>query len=268
MGYFNIGVWILLLLLFCKSSGFTSNTSAQNLPLNATDTEDEENAEWQWPFLQLRASLPSYSQPQRPYTLLTNAEDYHHMPKPKHRRPSRLIRLLGSSFDPFWMSVDNPTGSSEGNSTGKLLPLLSNKRLKEAEATQRLKLEKEVANLDLSPLPSHLAIVVRNRLVRSASCRLSHQWVDLGLAFWPRWLRQTDCERSDGEKSCSFPKGMECVRAQTADIKILAWHCLETGERERAKSDRAEIGTGEVVKRCAWRKVPYPVVTACSCSCK
>lgn len=266
--YFNAGVWIPLLLLFWRFPGFASNTSAQNLPLNASDPGDEENAEWKWLFLQLRASLTSYSQPLRPYALLTNAEDYHHLPKPKHCRPSRLLRLLGSSFDPFWMSVDNPTGSPEDNSTTKQSVLPGAAHLRETEASQRLKLEKEVANLDLGPLPSYLAKLVRERLVRSASCRLSHRWVDLGPAFWPRWLRHTDCERAEGEQSCSFPSGMQCVRAQTAHIKILAWHCLETGEGEREKSEGAEIEAGEVMTSCAWRRMPYPVVTACSCLCK
>lgn len=267
MRHFNCGVWIFLSLLFYESSGFISNASAQNLLLNVTVFEDEDNSDFQSAFLQLRANLPSFSQPLRPYTLLTNAEDYHYMPKPRHRRPSRLLRLLGSSFDPFWMSTEKPSDASEDNSTGKPLLLPGDTRLKEAEASHRLMLEKEAADLDLGPLPSHVASLVRNWLVRAATCRLSYQWVDLGPAFWPRWLRQTDCERSDGEQRCSFPGGMECVRAQTADIKILAWHCLDIGERG-IKGDRAEIGTGEVMKRCVWRKVSYPVVTACSCSCK
>lgn len=267
MRHFNCGVWIFLSLLFYESSGFISNASAQNLLLNVTVFEDEENADWKSAFLQLRANLPSFSQPLRPYTLLTNAEDYHYMPKPRHRRPSRLLRLLGSSFDPFWMSTEKPSDASEGNSTGKPLLLPGDTQLKEAEESHRLMLEKEAADLDLGPLPSHVASLVRNWLVRTATCRLSYQWVDLGPAFWPRWLRQTDCERSDEERSCSFPGGMECVRAQTADIKILAWHCLDIVERG-IKGDRAEIGTGEVMKRCAWRRVSYPVVTACSCSCK
>uniref|UniRef100_A0A3B5A6F2 Noggin n=1 Tax=Stegastes partitus TaxID=144197 RepID=A0A3B5A6F2_9TELE len=163
------------------------------------------------------ASLPSYSQPIRPYSLLPQAEDYFYMPKPRHRRPSRLLRLLGPSFDPFWMSIDQPS-------------------------------EKEAAELDLSSLPSDVSNSVRSWLVRSATCDLHYRWVDLGPTFWPRWLRQTDCEQADGEKSCSFPGGMKCVRAQTTHIKILAWHC-------------------EALKRCLWRQIPYPVVTVCVCSC-
>uniref|UniRef100_A0A3B4WDW2 Noggin n=1 Tax=Seriola lalandi dorsalis TaxID=1841481 RepID=A0A3B4WDW2_SERLL len=175
---------------------------------------------------ELRASLPSFSQPIRPYTLLTHTEDYHYLPKPRHRRPSHLLRLLGSSFDPFWMSIEQPPEASGGH------------------------------RLDFGSLPSDVASAVRSWLVSSATCELYYQWMDLGPAFWPRWLRQTDCERGDRVQRCSFPSGMECVRAQTTNINILAWHCQEIRDG------------GEAMKRCLWRQVPYSVVTACTCSCK
>ncbi|XP_042337736.1 noggin-2-like [Plectropomus leopardus] len=283
---FNWGVhlcWISLSVLLCGSASFPSNISSQIQLPNVT--QGEEDTGWDLPFLQLRASLPSYSQPVRPYTLLTNAEDYHYLPKPKHCRPSRLLRLLGSSFDPFWMSIEQPSEASQGHGDGQPLPvklanytrkkfdLSASPELRDAAANHRQKLVKEAADLDLASLPSHVASSVRDWLVRSATCGLSYRWVDLGPAFWPRWLRQTDCERSDGGRSCSFPDGMECVRAQTSQIKILAWHCQEVGEgsdgSKRIKADGStEMGTGEVTKRCLWRQVPYPVVTACTCSCK
>lgn len=148
--------------------------------------------------------------------------------------------------------------------------------LREAAANLQHRLEEEAAELDLDSLPSDVAGSVRAWLVRSATCELRHQWVDLGPAFWPRWLRQTDCERADGARSCSFPSGMKCVRAQTTHIKILAWHCVEVKDEgdgsRRIKGERfdgsSEMETGDAVKKCLWRQVPYPVVTACMCSCK
>lgn len=244
-------------------SAFLFNSSA----LNSTNAEEKESA-WESPFLQLRASLPSHSQPIRPYTLLTNIEDYHHMPKPPHRRASRLLRLLGSSFDLFWMSIEKPPEASDDP-----VPPYADKRLKKAAALNQQELEREAAALDLGSLPPQVAGSVRAWLVHSSTCRLKHRWVDLGPAFWPRWLRHTDCERSDRGQSCSFPGGMECTRDQTAYIRILAWHCLknrEVGDGTRGnKSDvRTETEMGAVMKRCVWRQVPYPVVTACTCSCK
>lgn len=251
-------------------SAFLFNDSAQHRTLNPTEAEETEIV-WESPFLQLRASLPSYSQPIRPYTLLTNVEDYHYLPKPAHRRAPRLLRLLGSSFEPFWMSIDEPSEASGSHIAGHV-SLDGDRRLKKAAALGQQRLEKEAAALDLGSLPPQVASSVRLWLVHSSTCRLKHRWVDLGPAFWPRWLRQADCERSDGGQSCSFPGGMECMRAQTTYIKILAWHCLESREVGHGKGNKSDVRTetemGEFMKRCVWRQVPYPVVTACTCSCK
>uniref|UniRef100_A0A3B4T9J5 Noggin n=1 Tax=Seriola dumerili TaxID=41447 RepID=A0A3B4T9J5_SERDU len=204
--------------------------------LHSVQAQDEEDT-----FLQLRASLPSFSQPIRPYTLLTHTEDYHYLPKPRHRRPSHLLRLLGSSFDPFWMSVEQPPEASGGHRDARSL-----------------------LHGDTLPikLPTSKENAVRSWLVSSATCELYYQWMDLGPAFWPRWLRQTDCERGNRVQRCSFPSGMECVRAQTTHINILAWHCQEI--RDGGNGSRKI----KAMKRCLWRQVPYSVVTACTCSCK
>ncbi|XP_058497393.1 noggin-2-like [Solea solea] len=273
--------WISVSFLLHGPQAFTSNQ--HQLP-NVTVVEGQEDAGWGSPFLQLRASLPSFSQSMRPYALLTNMEDYHRMPRPRHRRPSRLLRLLGSSFDPFWMSVEQPPDTSGGHGGDTLDVQILNhsiikekSSLREAAANQHQKLEVEAAALDLGPLPPDVASSFRSWLVRSATCELHYQWKDLGPAFWPRWLRQTDCGSSDRMGSCSFPSGMECVRAKTAHVKILAWHCLEIrdggdgstemkSERNNGSTDVEE--TSEAVKSCLWSQVPYPVVTACKCSCK
>uniref|UniRef100_A0A087Y4G2 Noggin n=1 Tax=Poecilia formosa TaxID=48698 RepID=A0A087Y4G2_POEFO len=236
-----------LAVLLHVSMALTFNISIQ-LP-NGTVNKSQEDMDWDSPFLQLRASLPSYSQPIRPYNLVTNTDDHRCNPKPRHLRPSRLFHLLGSNFDPLWMSVDQPSETASGRLSRSSL------ELKEAEAIRLQKLEKEAADLNFSSLPSEIAETFRGWLVNSAGCKLHHQWVDLGPAFWPRWLRQTDCERPEKERSCSFPKGMKCVRAQTAQIKILAWNCLEI--RDGSKNLKGE--------KCLWRQVSHPVVTSCIC---
>ncbi|XP_054635918.1 noggin-like [Dunckerocampus dactyliophorus] len=281
-------------LLHVPAASISNTSTKDQLP---TGVEDQEHTGGDSPLLWLRDSLPSYSQPLRPYALLTNAEDYIYMPKPRHYRPSRLLRILGSSFDPFWMSIGPPSGSSgvstdkgscnalsRGDSLPVKLPNDTTSRedvnvsasavLRKAAASQRKKLEREAADVDLSTLPPDVATSVRASLVHSATCGLCSQWVDLGPAFWPRWLRQTDCDKSDRVQSCSFPTGMVCVRAQIAHIKILAWHCLKIREDEskRFKTDRSDVsmlmGTSEELRRCLWMVVPYPVVTACRCSCQ
>ncbi|XP_008406789.1 noggin-3-like [Poecilia reticulata] len=269
--------WSLAVLLHV-SMALTFNISIQ-LP-NGTVDKSQEDMDWDSPFLQLRASLPAYSQPIRPFNLVTNTDDHRCNPKQRHLRPSRLFHLLGSNFDPLWMAVDRPSEAASGSesfSDSQLTALAkklsrSSPKLKEAEAIRLQKLEKEAADLNLSSLPCGIAETFRGWLVNSAACKLHHRWVDLGPAFWPRWLRHTDCERPEKERSCSFPKGMKCVRAQTAQIKILAWNCLEIGDGSKnlkgEKCEHTETETSGEVKRCLWRQVSHPVVTSCICSCK
>ncbi|MEQ2295133.1 hypothetical protein AMECASPLE_011001 [Ameca splendens] len=227
---------------------------------NRTVDKSQEDMDWDSPFLQLRASLSSYAQSVRPYNLVTNAEAYDSNPKPRYHHPFRLFCRLESNFDPFWMSVDQPLEAASGSkpfSHSQLTALAkkfhqSSPDLREAEAIYLQKLEKEAADLNLSSLPSDVAELLRGWLVNSAMCKLHHQWFDLGPAFWPRWLRQTDCERSEKERSCSFPREMKCVRAHTAQIKNLAWICLEIRDGSKnlkgEKCDSTETETTKAVK--------------------
>ncbi|KFO61270.1 Noggin-1, partial [Corvus brachyrhynchos] len=54
------------------------------------------------------------SAPVRPYSLSLSPEDYRYSPKPRHLRPGRLRRLLGSAFDPFWMATEEPRAGCSG----------------------------------------------------------------------------------------------------------------------------------------------------------
>lgn len=263
-------------------------------PMGQKDTDFDDVS-----FLRTRSSsFVSSSQPIRPYSLLMNEGDYHYAPKPKHLRHNRLLRILGSSFDPFWMSIERPaearvdTDASAGQTASRgdppAPPASSNyttnegfnfgasPELTEGAARYQRKLQNDAEDLDLSELPADVASTLRDWLVRSATCGMRYQWVQLAPVFWPRWLRHTDCEKSGGSRSCSFPSGMACRQAQTTQIKILAWHCWSSEERGgdglrgMAGIDRETVvvGTGVAGRKCLWRQVPYPVVTACKCSCK
>lgn len=263
-------------------------------PVGQKDTDFDDVS-----FLRTRSSsFVSSSQPIRPYSLSMNEGDYHYAPKPKHLRHNRLLRILGSSFDPFWMSIERPaearvdTDASAGQTASRgdppAPPALPNyttnegfnfgasPELTEGAARYQRKLQNDAEDLDLSELPADVASTLRDWLVRSATCGMRYQWVQLAPVFWPRWLRHTDCEKSGGSRSCSFPSGMACRQAQTTQIKILAWHCWSSEERGgdglrgMAGIDRETVvvGTGVAGRKCLWRQVPYPVVTACKCSCK
>uniref|UniRef100_A0A8C3BGA5 Noggin n=1 Tax=Cairina moschata TaxID=8855 RepID=A0A8C3BGA5_CAIMO len=202
------------------------------------------------------------SAPVRPYSLSLSPEDYRYAPKPRHLRPGRLRRLLGSAFDPFWMSSEEPAGRNATATTTEDLESQS-RELAEGTGRYRRKLWREAEGLELPTLlppmpglPPELAAVVAKRLrqwlVERAACRLASSWVDLGPVFWPRWVRHTACQPEPS--GCSWPPGMACRPAQLTQLKLLAWHCW------------APRPPGP--PHCAWRQIPYPVVVACKCSCR
>uniref|UniRef100_A0A8C5S809 Noggin n=1 Tax=Laticauda laticaudata TaxID=8630 RepID=A0A8C5S809_LATLA len=192
----------------------------------------------------------------RPYSLSLSPEDYHYsVPKPKHLRTSKLMQFLGTSYDPFWMSPEDP--QSWNPSTEEL----STQNLELAKHTARFKemLLQETSKLELPKLQPFQSFIhhLRRWLVDSATCSLTSSWVDMGSVFWPRWIRHTYCDLM--QAGCSWPPGMSCQPAQITHIKFLAWHCWINGTQplNRRKSH----------KECAWRQIPYPVVTACKCAC-
>lgn len=222
-------------------------------------------------FLRSKEHFPFHRHSVRPYSLSLSEGDYHYAPKPKHLRSARLMRLLGSSFDPFWMSVERPPNADEWIAEEPLgrngqFNITASPELSEGATRYREKLEIEVKSLDFDSLPLDVATVIREWLVRSATCSLRYQWMDLGPVFWPRWLRHTDCYEAGGHQSCSFPSGMVCRQAQTTQVKILAWHCWGGDQANGWKDDGRSSKI--LPRKCLWRQVPYPVVTACKCSCK
>ncbi|XP_067115912.1 noggin-like [Osmerus mordax] len=291
-------LWVTLIIRFNGSS--TSMYFQNQEPSHTEPLNDQRDTDWYLTFL--RSKPVTSSEPVRPYLLSLNVEDYHYTPKPKHLRPRRLLRVLGSSFDPFWMSIQRPSeegvwalaGENDAAKSGqtgshghvpnaslpnytvnKVFNLSASPELTEGAARYQRKLEKETEDLDLSSLPLNVVSSVRNWLVSYATCGLRYKWVDMGPVFWPRWLRHTDCEMPGASQSCSFPSGMACRRAQVTHLKILAFHCTEhededgVGLKGIAVSDRViVVGSGPSGKKCMWRQVPYPVVTACKCSCK
>nr|XP_033788731.1 noggin-like [Geotrypetes seraphini] len=198
----------------------------------------------------------------RPYSLSLLKEDYHYSPKPKHLRATRLLRILGPSFDPFWMSLEKPQNLSTNFED---LASLS-QDLSDGATRYHKKLLHEAQDLNLRSLLSQgesgniteaIGAYLHQWLVDIATCKLTSSWVHLGPIFWPRWVRHTDCNTS--YSSCSWPPGMVCRQAQVTQLKILAWHCWTSQDT---------LGTSKSIHQCTWRQVPYPVVVACKCSCR
>ncbi|XP_067876072.1 noggin-like [Heterodontus francisci] len=190
----------------------------------------------------------------RPYSLSLTKEHYHYSPGPKHLNSKRLMKQLGSSYNPFWMSIKG----RYGNESHERLMLLSRELAAGALRYQR-KLWQAAQHLSLAPAgikgnaTEAARAAWRQWLVQVATCPLTSWWVDMGTVFWPRWVRHTDCDNS--KASCSWPPGMTCTQAQWTHIKLLVWHCWIAKERVKT------------LQHCTWRQIPYPVVTACKCSC-
>ncbi|KAL1005851.1 hypothetical protein UPYG_G00064770 [Umbra pygmaea] len=124
-----------------------------------------------------------------------NEEDYYYAPKPKHLRPARLLRVLGSSFDPFWMSIERPaeagvwtsktgsihTESSDGPTA--LLNLSVSPELTESAARYQRKLQKDAGDLNFNDLPVDVAKTLRDWLVRSATCGLRYHTSTLPVTY-------------------------------------------------------------------------------------
>ncbi|XP_051928335.1 noggin-3 [Hippocampus zosterae] len=81
-----------------------------------------------------------------------------------------------------------------------------------------------------------------------AACPVLHAWSDLGVRFWPRYVKSGRCS---SKRSCSVPEGMRCVPAKARRLTLLRWRCV----RKKA------------ALKCAWIPVQYPVVSECKCSC-
>lgn len=79
-------------------------------------------------------------------------------------------------------------------------------------------------------------------------CPVFHTWKDLGVRFWPRWIKEGQCYK---RRSCSIPPGMSCRPTGSTSKTILRWHCR--GWQKNAV--------------CRWIHINYPIITRCSCSC-
>lgn len=71
-------------------------------------------------------------------------------------------------------------------------------------------------------LPLQYQELVKNWLVRRATCPIRFTWNDLGPYFWPRYVKRGECL---GNMTCSWPPGMTCTPGAAKILNILRWHC-------------------------------------------
>ena len=77
-------------------------------------------------------------------------------------------------------------------------------------------------------------------------CPVRYKWKQLSVRFWPRWIKEGQCEN---KRSCSIPAGMKCQPSKMQNITLLRYYCPVTGS-------------------CEWIKIQYPILAQCSCGCQ
>ncbi|XP_061665737.1 noggin-3 [Syngnathoides biaculeatus] len=160
-------------------------------------------------------------------------------PREKDLNETELRGALGGHFDARFMSVLPPSS-----------PEHEDPRDRDREAAGSP--ESDPHALDSGGKKQKPSRNLRRRLqmwLRSyAACPVLRAWTDVGVRFWPRYVKTGRCP---DERSCSVPEGMRCAPAKAEHLTLLRWRCV------RRKAAR----------KCAWIPVQYPVVSECRCSC-
>nr|QKV26406.1 noggin [Lottia goshimai] len=192
-------------------------------------------------------------------------------PKKRNLKTRKLLKRLGKAYDENWMSITQPVHIHE---------IVSNK------IDHKLVAEARNVNFTTPGLPnskqpnitSAMLSVFQDWLIQRGSCPVHFLWEDLGLNFWPRWVKRGFCVDED---SCSWPPGMHCVPAEGKRIRLLRWQCVPRFRRNgpfkpnrKTKDDQQNTTEPKVKKekrkygmKCKWMKIPYPVTDECFCSC-
>ncbi|KAM7296593.1 noggin-2 [Ixodes scapularis] len=178
-------------------------------------------------------------------------------PGPEDLDITRLQRTLAGHFDPKFMAVHRPKESFL-HPNGSLQPGF---RLKKGRLVPARPMPRDLQRIRLKGLDFPGGIKVRLDLGRKLRrklrqllwtytyCPLVYRWKDLGLRFWPRWIREGRCYNS--RRSCSFPPGMTCREKTSAEKTVLRWHCRDWTQR----------------RQCRWIPATLSVLVECSCSC-
>jgi len=198
------------------------------------------------------------------------------------RRPSNdvMFSKLGHHFNPYRMSVDEPTvltTSGSGFNRSRDDPELV-RDLRRLRFGYRDELGAE------RRLGAAVVAELERWLLQMARCDVVYSWEDMGELFWPRWVRHGRC---DSLAVCSWPPGMYCAPAPSDTLRLLHWQCRRrASERRRVARNEDDTSSSSVLPRstnrqvrrrhrlrsgrqpaCRWKKVPYPVTSECFCSC-
>lgn len=157
--------------------------------------------------------------------------------------PKRLRRILtAKKFNHEFMSVKRPSESvkfpngslyynlNNGHPRGRMPAQLKSLSLSSDRGKQRVH-DKQVRH------------TIRKFLWNYSYCPVLYKWRDLGLNFWPRWIKEGRCYNG---RSCSIPAGMSCKQKDHTFLTLLYWHCKQN---------------------CYWMRIQYPIISSCACGC-
>ena len=168
----------------------------------------------------------------------------------------RNLRLLGEdNFVDDFMSIEDPR---EGSDAGNLISEEADSRQGGRIAAQIEEIFSRDKNLASSRIGPKMKKKLTKLLASKTQCPVIYEWKDLGVQYWPRYIRVGSCSR---KKSCSFPAGMGCEPAEESHLTLLRRFC---GSRRWGK---AEVEAFNPDSNCRWITMNYPIVTKCSCSC-
>ena len=159
-------------------------------------------------------------------------ESYTNKPKSKNLDSKKLLKRMGTDFDPTWMSVTPPKYR------------IANKKNDDYYTQERLLLN-EISQINftysdekgqLSELKDRSRKAVEKWLLQLASCPVYYMWRDMSVLFWPRWIKHGEC---DTARSCSWPSGMHCTAGQHKTVRLLNWKCTGRSKRKRKRLEPA-----------------------------
>ncbi|XP_049329977.1 noggin-2-like [Astyanax mexicanus] len=172
---------------------------------------------------------------------LKEVPDPEYDPREQDLSERTLRKKLGSHFDPGFMSIGAP---QHLNVSTRAVPPPPGA------------VPADFRKLDLTATPYgarlRLGKKARRKLVQFlwtyTHCPVLYGWKDLGVRFWPRYVKEGTCF---GERSCSLPEGMFCKPVKSVTKTFLRWYCQGFLRQ----------------KYCTWIPVQYPIISECKCSC-
>ena len=176
-----------------------------------------------------------------PIPILEEQPDKEYDPSPRDINSRALREMLGIDYLPNVMSPhyprdfdDNEMGESvPGRIPPEIKKLFKRRSKKDRRIPKRIMKYKRI---------------IQSWLHQETSCPVRYRWKDLGIRFWPRYIKEGFC---DSSKSCSIPPGMKCKSSAQTTMTILRWYCQGILEQ----------------KYCTWIRIRYPIISKCKCQC-